>query len=264
LFVSVTITLPRQPGKVSGPKPLARPADIAKIVETASLSPPAATVARDAADLDLAIGTILELRVVGVDDVRYPIKLIGHARPATLLVTMPSANGKVSLLREGQTVAIRGFSGTEAFAFQTSILAVRFTPIPYLHLQYPTDLSSTTVRKQKRVVVDLSADVKCGDATSVAKVIDLSASGTRLAAPHALGEIGATISVAFQLPTTLGVVEIGFDALLCTVAQDESNQSYIHGVKFTNADPAKTLMLRGYLAIERPKRLLVPVDASRR
>ncbi len=46
------------------------------------------------------------------------------------------------------------------------------------------------------------------------------------------GEIGATIGVAFRLPTTLGVVEIGFDALLCTVAQDESNQSYIHGVKF--------------------------------
>ena len=220
---------------------------------------PSATVGdparREFADYELAVGAALELRRVGLDESRYPTELIGYVRNVSLMVKMPAVDGKLVLVREGQPVVMRAFSGTEALSFPTTVIAARFSPEAYLHLQYPKAIESTTIRKQRRIEVDLiAASSSDGSKPRPAIVLDLSATGARLAVPEPLGDVGSRAHITFRLQTASGAATLDLDALVCNVKHDASQNRYLHGVKFVHVEPLHALALRGYIASARRRK----------
>ncbi|HFE32290.1 MAG TPA: flagellar brake protein, partial [Gammaproteobacteria bacterium] len=112
-------------------------------------------------ELALDIGDILQLQFLGEDsETRYYVKVIGYLEERSLLVTAPQSNGKLLRVRDGQPLAARMMAGTDLVGFTVSVLRSCAVPYPYLHLCYPKDLQSVTVRKSLRVVLDMSATVR--------------------------------------------------------------------------------------------------------
>jgi c-di-GMP-binding flagellar brake protein YcgR len=211
--------------------------------------------ARGFADFDLAIGTSLELRRVGVDESRYPTELVGCLRNATVLVRMPVADGKLVALREGQPVVIRAFSGTDAMSFATSVVAVRFVPEPYLHLKYPHAIECTAIRKQRRINVDLTASCALpGGETVPAIVLDMSMDGAGLALERPVGAAGDLIRLTLCLQTPGGAASLDVDAQICSVKGDSDQAQIFHGVKFMSVEPLQSLALRGFVALSGERR----------
>jgi hypothetical protein len=194
------------------------------------------------------------MRRVGPDESRYPTELIGYVRSVSVIVRMPAADGKLVLVRAGQPVIMRAFSGTDALSFHTFVIAARFSPAPYLHLQYPKAIENTVIRKQRRVDVALVASSSSSGATPVvATVLDLSAAGARLAVLQSLGDVRGHVHVTFRLQTPAEPVTLDLDAVICSVKRDAQDR-FLHGVKFVKVEPLHALALRGYLATVRRRR----------
>ncbi|MEJ2344537.1 MAG: flagellar brake protein [Gammaproteobacteria bacterium] len=206
--------------------------------------------------LDLDIGDTLQIQFVG-DDARrrYYTRVIGYLPERSLLVTTPLRDGKVLLLREGQTMVVRMLSGTSVYAFTTSILASNVRPFPYLHLSYPKDLEMIVVRKAHRARTHLVASVQhrdadANDAPSVSVVmVDVSTTGALLKSEEPIGDIGDLITVSTRV--TVGEVQQYLDlpAVVRNVHEEtcDDHLESSTGIEFVEIDQRDTVILHGYV-----------------
>jgi hypothetical protein len=160
------------------------------------------------------------------------------------------------MFRQGQPLLLRAFSGTSVFAFTAGVLAVRYVPTAYMHLEYPRQVEGAEVRSRKRVAVRLIATVSRPDAQGSlqgsvpAQVSDLSCGGARLIARETLGEPGDVLHVAFRLATAVGEVTLKLKAAIRRNDPDGTGDGRAHGVQFTDLPPMDLLALEGYVARE--------------
>jgi c-di-GMP-binding flagellar brake protein YcgR len=203
-------------------------------------------------EIDLPVGATLQLQRIGLDETRYSTQLVGYLLGATILVRVPTDDGSLVLLREGQPLVVRAFSGTDAFAFVTQVTTARYSPQPYLHLAWPAVVAGTTVRQQRRIetrlIATVSADGADGAASKAAKVVDLSAGGARLRANEKLGEAGARLSIAFRLPTASADATLALAAEVRSAEPVEGGAGFDHGVRFVDVEPLHALALCGFVA----------------
>ncbi len=162
----------------------------------------AGQTANDAQQVDfehirIKVGDTLQLQLSG-EEQRHPVKLIGYVSGKTLLVTAPQN----IILREHQNLTLRLFSGTSAFAFNSSVLKSHSAPLPYLHLTYPRIVHKVSVRGSARVDFNFA-----GTALNLTRpgsteeepivILDLSANGASFSSAAPLGKKDDHLRITF-------------------------------------------------------------------
>lgn len=152
-------------------------------------------------EIRLPVGESLQLQwLAGEQSIRHYSRLIGYVKGQSVLVTAPTVNGKVVLMREGQAVLVRLFSGKSIYAFSTSVLKATNVPYPYVHLMYPPHVKTQVVRRAPRVDVQLIATMRdASDAEHAATIANLSRGGCLLKVKRESVAIGDRVRLAFKV-----------------------------------------------------------------
>lgn len=153
-------------------------------------------------DLKHNIGDTLQLQFSpGNADDRYYVKLIGYLENKSILITTPRIDGTALKIPAEQKFIVRMISGNSAQGFTATAIYSTTRPYPHVHLTYPDNLESITVRKAERVNCKLIVTVQneepdrtLGEGRS-ASMHDISTAGSRLFSNESLGEVGDTITI---------------------------------------------------------------------
>jgi c-di-GMP-binding flagellar brake protein YcgR len=187
--------------------------------------------------------------------VRPSVKFIGQLPPVSLIVTAPTQDGKLMLVREGQVFVVRCFTRDMASAFTSRVLRVCTAPYPYLHLAYPERREEVIVRNSRRIRVLLAATAvaeRVGATWSIpmaAIVSDISATGAMLETAERLGPPGTKLKINFHLPIEgLGEQSVNVDAAVRSVYEEGGTEERNrYGVEFSQVDPSAQLILRTFV-----------------
>lgn len=149
----------------------------------------------------LRIGDTLQMRFDDGSPERYPVRLIGAVERRSVLVTHPQNEGRMMFLKEGQTLGFTAMRGKHAYAFEAPVLRCALSPVPYVHIAYPQQVRTTTIRKAHRVVLNGVASIggRDGKGRVACNLRDLSVGGALLTVPRPLAAYGTEVSLAFRL-----------------------------------------------------------------
>jgi c-di-GMP-binding flagellar brake protein YcgR len=209
-------------------------------------------------DVKLMIGDTLQLQSqADLGTVRYYVKLIGYVPGKSVLVTTPVVDGKICLMREGQSFVVRCFSGKNAYAFPASTFKVFNTPFPHMHLSYPREVRGIVVRRGARVNTHIIAAVQIlsgerANTPAAVNIINLSVGGALLTARSTLGAKGDRISVKFRVnldeieayPQLEGVIR---NVTTETEVEGGGPPAILHGVEFKEVSQPDRVMITAYV-----------------
>ncbi|HMV64591.1 MAG TPA: flagellar brake protein [Zoogloea sp.] len=204
-------------------------------------------------EIRMDIGDTLQLQAQSeTSQSRHYVKLIGYLKGKSVVVTTPTQDGKVLLMREGQAFVVRMFSGKSVYAFGATIFKVANVPYPHLHLTYPSQVRGLVVRRGARARVNLIAAVSGADGRSHAgTVVDLSIGGAMLVAKSPIGLKDDRIKVKFRVVVSDVEQYLILDAVLRTVhatAATEGEPSMVnHGLQFDSLPHAEQVVLSAYV-----------------
>lgn len=195
------------------------------------------------------VGEAFYLQVQDNPAVRYTVKLIGFVKNKSILVTAPLIDGKVTLVRDGQTFIVRAFPGKKAYAFSSSALKSVFSPHPYLHLSYPKIVRCTTIRKNSRANVKIIASVTLGEPgeTAAATLSDLSMGGTSGIIKKPLGKKNDTGVIKFKVNVVGSDEFLTLKIILRSVTPTDNSQEFRHGFEFVDVPPQSNLILSAFV-----------------
>lgn len=204
-------------------------------------------------EIKIRIGETLQLQTMDEQNpIRYNVKLIGYFKGQSVIVSTPVVDGKVLLMRDGQSFIVRLFSGKSVYAFTATTIRAANTPFPHLHLSYPAKVRGVTVRRSMRVTVNLIASVHTPDGKQLAaSVADLSKQGALLTSRTPLGEKGGLITIKFRfmLDDVEQLMTLG--AVIRVISQgpeaEGSASTYHHGCEFTDIPPQNAVALSAYV-----------------
>jgi hypothetical protein len=202
-------------------------------------------------DIRLHVGDALQLQSQAGKE-RHYVKLVGYVPGGSLMVTTPTVDGRVLLMREGQGFVARVFSGRAAFAFNTVVRKVCNTPFPYLHLQFPKVVQGVSVRREARIRLRVIASVtrmRAPGPPVPAVIGDLSPSGARIEAREPLAGKGEVLQVSFRLKLDSDDAYFVSEAIVRSAREehrgsDGGERSIMHGVEFVGMQPNERLLLR--------------------
>ena len=220
--------------------------------ETSSQKPAEELNKESIIELDSVRWTVGEVFYLQTHDqvaTRYTVRLIGFVKNKSLLVTAPTVNGKSVMIREGQTFIIRAFPGKKAYAFTASLIKYVFSPHDYLHLSYPKQVRSTTIRQGARANVKIIASVTIGDPeqTAAATLGDLSMGGTSGIIKRQLGQKGDTGVIKFKVNAAGNDEFLTLKTILRSIAPTDNSTEFRHGFEFTDVSPQARLILSAFV-----------------
>lgn len=232
------------PGAVEQPSPAASKAH-------AESKPQQET--RELDELKLVVGDQLQIQSQsGTAQLRYYVKLIGYLKPKGIIVSTPMEDGKILLMREGQTFIARLFSGRSAYAFATSIIKVTNVPYPHLHLSYPSQVRGLLVRHGARAKVSLiAAALNEQGQTHGATLSNLSTGGCSLTAKQSLAPKGEHLTIKFR--ALVGDTEhyLSLDGAVRSTQEEQPEDGgvrrFVHGIQFIDVSPAQQLVLTAFV-----------------
>jgi len=140
----------------------------------------------------LKIGDSIQLQFqTGTEKFRCLVTLIGYLAEQSVMVSMPVINGRLMLMREGQSLNARFFSGKNAYAFSAVVRKTTSTPYPYLHLSYPPEIRGLVVRSSPRAQAHINCHASTRDGSSYRCIArDISIGGALIASREQMGEVG--------------------------------------------------------------------------
>ncbi|MEJ1298851.1 MAG: flagellar brake protein [Candidatus Sedimenticola sp. (ex Thyasira tokunagai)] len=209
--------------------------------------------------LNLQVGSILQLQRVSSDNEdRYSVVLIGYLSGKSLLVTSPIIDGKVLFMKEGHRFAVRLIKGNHIYGFVSTVIMTTLKPYPYLHLSYPEEVESTTVRNAQRVQTNISGFVHNSrtldtDANWQPVLLkDLSMTGARVESIDPLGKPNERMEVRFHMKVCGAEESLELKADVCSrnlksAPDDPEDSRYTTGIRFIDLDRAQEIMLSSFV-----------------
>jgi hypothetical protein len=209
--------------------------------------------------LHLPPGAMLQLQLASVGDQgpRYPVRVVGYVPGGSLIVTTPTAHGRVQLVREGQRCNVRMLCGNSVMGFVAHVLRAFLQPYPHLHLEYPREVERIMVRNAHRVPAGLTArvrDIRLDDVAEnhrLVSLLDLSTTGAKLAADGPLGEIGTVLRLTFAITVAGQSEEVTLLGEIRSQVQreveDGGTPSHVHGLQFRTVNRFQQLLLHGWV-----------------
>lgn len=194
-------------------------------------------------------GDVLQLQLSGAEQ-RYPAKLIGYVNEKTILITAPGNGSQLLMLRENQSLTVRSFSGTSAYAYHSQIIRTCNSPLPYLHLSWPKSVHKVPIRGSTRVDYNLS-----GTALNLnqdasrnqypVQIVDLSTSGAAFVASRPVGKKNDALRLSFAAKIHAIEVNPDLNGVIRSVQPGEDGASIRYGIQFLNLSLLDTLTLQG-------------------
>ncbi len=199
------------------------------------------------AEAGLQVGDTLQMQIE--NDQRYGVRLIGYLEKKSLLVTAPSSSESLILMRAGQTVVMRFFSGKNAYAFASSVLRVANTPYPHLHLAYPLEVRGKKIRKSARASANIPGSVwKESEPERKFPCIleDISFSGAQLSSASPLGEPGDILKLYLRISNEGAVAYVSPRCVIKRTSEIGSGEHCrcSYGVEFRDLDQAESFALQ--------------------
>ena len=200
------------------------------------------------------VGDTLQLQFAhNNDNERYYVKLFGYLKNKSILITSPRFDGVPLKINNDEKFIIRMFSGNDAKVFTASVIHTSLRPYPHLHLTYPDDIQSITVRKAERVNCDLIVTVQnekfnpSADNGLSASIHDISTGGTQLLAKSALGEVGDSVSI--NVKVTIAEIEqyLTIQGVIRRTINISDNDSFEHGIEFKELKENDKLVLLAFI-----------------
>lgn len=206
-------------------------------------------------ELKHSIGDTLQLQFFpgSVED-RYYVKLIGFLENKSILVTTPRLEGSTLKIPPEQQFIVRMISGNSAQGFTATTLYSTTRPYPHLHLTYPENLESITVRKAERVncklivtVQNQEAEYSLGDGKS-ASMQDISTAGAQIFTPDSIGDKGNTITINCKV-NVAGIEQyLTISGIIRRVVEPENeSDQYEYGIEFILLEDKDRLLLHGFV-----------------
>lgn len=180
---------------------------------------------------------------------RWTVKVIGHVKPKSLLVTAPLVDGKLIFVKDGQTYLVRAFSGLNVCAFKSKVLKSQLQPFPYLHLAWPESVQAMRIRKAMRApagIIVAVHDSEEGRQTGAGKIVDISVGGAKVLSPVQLGHKEQTLWLSFKVK--LGDMEeyVKTPAIIRAVGEETDEQGKTmkaYGVQFGELNQSQRLII---------------------
>ena len=204
-------------------------------------------------EIKLDIGDTLQLQTQSDSgQSRYYVKLIGYLQGKSILVTTPTQDGKVLLMREGQSFVVRMFSGKSVFAFGATIFKVANVPFPHLHLTYPNSVRGLVVRRGARARDNQIAAVVGGDGrTHAASIDDQSMGGAMLTGKSPMGVKDDRLTIKFRVVVSDVEQLLTIPAVLRSVHASAATEGVApqvqHGVQFEDLPHAEQVVLSAFV-----------------
>lgn len=206
-------------------------------------------------DLKHNIGDTLQLQFSpGNADDRYYVKLIGFLENKSILVTTPRMDGAALKIPTDQRFIVRMISGNTAQGFSATAIHSTTRPYPHLHLTYPQNLESITVRKAERVncklivtVQNEEAERSLGDGKG-ASMQDISTAGAQLLTNETVGKKGDTITINSKV--TVAAIEqyLTISGIIRRVVEPtKDGDKFEYGIEFILLEDKDKLLLHGFV-----------------
>ncbi len=183
---------------------------------------------------------------------RYYVTLVGYLVGESVIVTTPILNGKILLIREGQSFVARLFTGNNAYAFTTLAKKVTNSPFPHLHLTYPKEVRGVVVRSSSRAQANIICHATVKGGKGIACVaLDISIGGVLLAAKEQIGATGEKL--VLKLRVIVSEVEhlLTLQCLIRSVnivaLAGDATPSVQHGVSFEKISGQDALVITALL-----------------
>ncbi|MCB1785892.1 MAG: flagellar brake protein [Chromatiaceae bacterium] len=213
----------------------------------------------DSNPLNLTIGSILQIQATVPENApRYSVRLIGYLPGASLVVTTPTIDGKLQIVREAQRFTVRLLKGERVLGFVSQVLQTSLKPYPHLHLAYPDDYEQIVVRNASRVSADLPVLVRntrsSADADNfhAATIVDLSETGAKIASAAPLASPNEILHLKFEIEISGDSEELGLLSDVRNVSEridDESGRLKVHytGVQFRTMNRFQQVLLHAWV-----------------
>lgn len=203
-------------------------------------------------EIKLGIGDSLHLQSQAESSsVRYTVKLIGYLRGKGLIVTTPTQDGNVLLMRDGLSFVVRLFSGKSVYAFPASIFKVANVPYPHLHLTWPKQVKGLVIRRGARADVSLiAATSDSNGGAGAAKLDTLSTGGCSLFSTKRLGNPDDKIRIKFRVMVSDFEQYLDLEGTIRSVRVDTNvatAQQMHHGIQFTDLPSNDRVVLTAYV-----------------
>jgi c-di-GMP-binding flagellar brake protein YcgR len=215
----------------------------------------------DESDLiHLPTGTVLQIQATVPDNApRYSVRLIGVLPGGSLIVTTPTVDGRVQIIREGQRFTVRVLRGERVFGFVSQVVFASLKPYPHLHFEYPEEFQQIVVRNASRVPANINAAVRNTEqpnepaSFSQALIVDLSETGAKLSSAKPFGDLEQVLHLKFELAISGQSEDLGVIGVVRNVAErDESDPAgprhvFLTGVQFQSLSRYQQVLLHAWV-----------------
>ena len=194
---------------------------------------------------------------------RFQVTVIGYVDGRSLLITAPTVNGHILLLREGQQFVVRFLSGTQIVGFNSEIMKIYNNPFSYVHLKPPDEVEQLNLRNAYRVELDIIASVykiqrnqesdevikPAGNKAIAAKINDMSTTGCQIKLMKPLSENDNALMINAKITVAEQERLLNLEAIKRSHRKMETeNQNWhVYGLQFTEMDDDKRLLLNCFV-----------------
>jgi c-di-GMP-binding flagellar brake protein YcgR len=187
---------------------------------------------------------------------QYFSKLIGYVKDEYLIIKIPVEHGAPVLLRDGEQLTVRVFSGVNVCSFTAPIERIFLHPCFYFHLAFPKAIQGTSLRKAMRIKVDIPGkftQTGSDEAAIVTPVLlsNLSVSGALVESEQELAQMSGTVNLSFMLTMQPGNTEASVNANgiirntgMRKAEKPDQHDAYVCGIEFVDLDPTQQMMLQ--------------------
>ncbi len=179
----------------------------------------------------------------------FPVGLLGYLKNQTLIVTNPIAAGKVVPVKEGTYFNVKGFSGTWHYTFKAKVLKVYAQPYPHMHIEYPSQVYATKIRKALRATVNVPATLFNSLTKKHTPVIlkDLSVGGGQLALQESIGRKDTQYDLSFMVKLADDLEEEVCIKVIVRSLETDAKGACSMGVQFLELDKSTRLLVMTFV-----------------
>lgn len=205
-------------------------------------------------------GAVLQVQATVPDNApRHSVRLIGSLPGGSLVITTPTVDGKVQIVREGQRFTCRVLKGERVVGFVAQVLNASLKPYPHLHLEYPSEVEQIVVRNASRVHARIAATARNANDGNEKQdfvpvsIVDLSETGAKVSSDRPLGKVDELLHLKFELMISGAAEELNLLGDVRNVTErsehgeDGDRLVYFTGVQFRTLSRYQQVLLHAWV-----------------
>lgn len=193
----------------------------------------------------LRVGDQLHMELPGLaSHKKYSVTLIGWLEGQSVIVSAPRSANVSRLVNPGEVVVLRTFSGTNVYAFQSTVTMTPTSPFMYLHLSFPQRVDSVTIRSAMRSRLHLPIQITRGGKEDAGAILNIGAAGALIECAGVLAKDDSlTLDAAFELHGVPVTLKLSADVRSAKPTAPGSGAPSQYGIQFRDLKPNDRLVL---------------------